>query len=72
LEKPETGRFDCIFERGYSAPLSLAVDVQDPNLVLALNIGNPVRLSASFEELMTEFKGLPGETSLLATKLGTD
>jgi hypothetical protein len=71
-DKPETGRFDCIFERGYSAPVSVAIDSKEPNLVVALNIGTPVRLSGSFEELLNELKALPGETSLVAMRLGAE
>jgi Beta-lactamase enzyme family len=71
-DKPETGRFDCIFERGYSAPLSVAIDPGEPNLVVALVIGNAVKLSGTFDDLLSEFKALPGETSLVAMRLGED
>lgn len=66
------GRFDFIFEKGYSVPATLAIDADEPRLLNSLLLGIPIRNSATLDEIVNELKTLPGETSLLITSLGKD
>jgi hypothetical protein len=66
------GRFDFIFEKGYTVPATLAIDADEPRLLNSLLIGAPIRNSATLDEAVNELKTLPGETSLLITSLGKD
>jgi hypothetical protein len=66
------GRFDFIFEKGYSVPGTLAIDADEPRLLSSLLLGIPIRDSATLDEMVNELKTLPGETSLLITSLGKD
>jgi beta-lactamase class A len=69
---PQAGRFDFNFEKGYAVPATLAVDEGEPNLANSLLLGLPIRSSATLEEIVSELKLLPGDTSLLITSLGKD
>jgi hypothetical protein len=66
------GRFDFIFEKGYSVSATLAIDADEPRLLNGLLLGVPLRNSATLDEIVNELKTLPGETSLLITSLGKD
>jgi hypothetical protein len=66
------GRFEFIFEKGYSVPATLGIDADEPRLVSSMLLGAPVRVSATLDEVVTELKTLPGETSLLIVSLGKD
>jgi hypothetical protein len=66
------GRFDFVFEKGYSVPGTLAIDADEPRLLNSLIIGVPTRNSATLDETVNELKSLPGETSLLITSFGKD
>jgi hypothetical protein len=66
------GRFDFIFEKGYSVPATLAIDADEPRLLNSLLLALPIRNSATLDEIVNELKTLPGETSLLITSLGKD
>jgi len=66
------GRFDFIFDKGYSVAGTLAIDAAEPQLVSGLLIGVPVRDFATLDETVNELKTLPGETSLLIASLGKD
>lgn len=66
------GRFDFIFEKGYTVPATLGIDADEPRLLNTLFLGIPIRNSATLDEIVNELKTLPGETSLLITSLGKD
>jgi beta-lactamase class A len=66
------GRFDFIFEKGSSVSATLAIDSDEPRLLNGLLLGIPIRNSATLDEVVSELKTLPGETSLLITSLGKD
>jgi hypothetical protein len=66
------GRFDFIFEKGSSVSATLAIDSDEPRLLNGLLLGIPIRNSATLDEVVSELKTLPGETSLLITRLGKD
>ncbi len=62
------GKFDLIFEQGYSVPATLSVNPTEPHLIEGMLLGLPVKLTASLAGLVEELKALPGETNLLVVK----
>src|SRR5438128_4839243 len=54
LEGADGGRFDLIFDKGYSVPATLAIDANEPRLLNSLWLGTPVRLSATLDEVIGE------------------
>jgi beta-lactamase class A len=69
---PNAGRFDFIFEKGYAVPATLAIDGGAPHLLNSLLLGTPIRNSATLDDVVKELKSLPGEASLLISRLSRD
>jgi beta-lactamase class A len=72
LSSQLTGKFSFIFEKKVSVPANFTVEAAAPNLISGLFLGNPVSLSTSLDQVIGEFKGLPGVSALLAVKLAGD
>ena len=53
-------------------PVSITVDSSKPNLIIGMWFGNPVSHSGSFDEIIKEFKELPGISSLVVVKISDD
>lgn len=66
------GRFDFVFERGYSVAVTMSVDSAAPHLINGILLGTPVRLSTTLEEVVNDFKAFPGQTNFLVAKLSND
>ncbi len=66
------GRFEFIFEKGYTVPATLGIDADEPRLLNTMFLGVPIRNAATLDEIVNELKTLPGETSLLIISLGKD
>ncbi len=64
--------YNLIFEKNYKVLVSIGVEENEPYLVNSLFFGQPLTVATNFDELITEFKKLPGETSLYAAKLSGD
>lgn len=71
LESPLAGKFNFVCQRA-NVPVNLAVDAAEPHLIAGFVLGNPVSLSASLDDLIKEFKALPGESSFLVARLGNN
>ena len=69
VDSPLAGKYDLIFEQGYSVPLTLHVSPEEPHLIDGLLLGVPVKLSATLAGVVEGLKALPGETNLLVVKL---
>jgi len=72
LSSQVTGKFSFIFEKKVSVPANFTVEAASPNLISGLFLGNPVSLSTSLDQVIGEFKGLPGVSAFLAAKLTGD
>lgn len=72
LVNPYSGKFNFIFEKKVSVPVNITVDASRPNLIIALWLGNAVSQSASFEEVIKEFKNLPGRSAIKVVKIVGD
>jgi len=64
-----SGKFQFIFEKNTSAPVSLTVDASGSHLIIGWWLGSPVSIANSFSEIIKEFKNLPGQSSLLILKV---
>jgi hypothetical protein len=69
VDSPLAGKYDLIFEQGYSVPATLRVTPDEPHLLEGLLLGVPVKLSATLASVVEGLKALPGETNLLVVKL---
>jgi hypothetical protein len=69
---PNAGRFDFVFERGYSLTVTMKIDNAEPHLVTGILLGTPIRLSKTLEEVVNDLKALPGQTNFLVAKLSND
>ncbi|HEY3354374.1 MAG TPA: serine hydrolase, partial [Polyangia bacterium] len=68
--KAGKSKFELTFAKGYGVPLTLVLDAAAPHLITGIWFGNPVRLAATLDEVVTELKHLPGRVSFLAAHLG--
>ncbi|HEX8520609.1 MAG TPA: serine hydrolase [Tepidisphaeraceae bacterium] len=64
-----TGIFEFTFDKGFTAPVTLAIDVREPHKITGLLIGAAAERVASFDDIIKKLKSLPGTTSLLAQQL---
>ena len=67
-----SGEFSLIFEKGFTVASRLSVNPASPNLIVSLWVGNPISSSSSLNDVVTALKALPGETSFLVARLGSD
>jgi hypothetical protein len=68
-EDGNSGDFNLVFEKGFSVPSKIAVGPDSPNLISGLWLGNAVKLSLSLNDIVTELRALPGETSFIVARL---
>jgi hypothetical protein len=68
-QNPFAGKFDFLFEKGYSAPVTLSIEAAAPHHIVGLLIGNAVRLAATLDDVVQEMKALPGEVSFLLAEM---
>ena len=66
---PLAGKYELIFEQGYSVTATLQVSADEPHLIEGLLLGVPVKLTATLANVVEDLKALPGETNLLVVKL---
>lgn len=66
------GVYELRFERGATARMKLAVERDEPHLVVGLQIGPPVQGYASLEEVVAEIATLPGKASFLYARIGPE
>jgi beta-lactamase class A len=71
-EGPYRAKYTFVFEKKMSVPVNIAVDAADPHLITGLLFGTPVPQIASLEEVVSEFRKLPGNSSFLAARLSGD
>jgi len=64
-----SAKYDFIFEKKFSVPVTITVEQKEPYLISGLFFGPPVFQAADFKELIGELKLLPGKTALMAAKL---
>jgi hypothetical protein len=64
-----SAKYDFYFEKNSTVTVTLELESKEPNLINGLFFGPPVTAASSFNDLISELKKLPGETSLLAVKL---
>jgi hypothetical protein len=69
---PNAGRFDFTFEKGSVVSGTLGVDAGEPHLVNSLLLGVPVRITGTLADIVSDLKNLPGETSLMISRLDKD
>lgn len=62
-------KFELIFEKGFSIPINIVVDTNEPYYITGLFLGNPSKLTSNFNELLDTLKKFPGETSFTAAKI---
>ena len=72
LERPGTGAFTFITDRGYGIASKLTVNADPPHLLDGLWFDNGVRLAASFDAVIAELDSLPGTVSFLLSRLDED
>ncbi|KAF0250290.1 MAG: beta-lactamase [bacterium] len=68
-DSPGVDKFDLIFEKGFSVPMTIVVDANEPHYISSLLLGNPSPLVSNFNQLLANLKKLPGETSFIAAKI---
>ncbi len=68
-QNPFAGKFDFLFEKGYSAPVTLGIEAAAPHQIVGLHIGNAVRLAATLSDVVKEIKALPGRVSFLLVEI---
>lgn len=66
---PGAGKFTFTFAKGFTAPVTVAVDSNAPHKITGLWIGLAVRSAGSIEELMEDLGAFPGTTSFCALRL---
>ncbi len=71
-ESDYSAKFQFLFEKNSTVDVDLVVENKEPYLISGLFFGNPVILASTFDDLIKEFKTLPGVSSLLAVKLTGD
>src|SRR5262245_54771402 len=68
-QSDNAGDLEFTFEKGYAVPAKLSVAADSPNLIDSLWLGNPTKTSSSLTEIVSDLKGLPGETALFVARL---
>lgn len=63
------GKFDLIFEKGYTVRLTLTIEGAAERLIIGAFFEPPAKSSGTLAEIVGELKNLPGETSLFVAKL---
>jgi beta-lactamase class A len=58
------GKFQFEFEKGFHAEVSLAVDAAPPHLITGFFIGPPAVSARTLDDVIAQFKSLPGTNSL--------
>lgn len=74
VQSATRGTFYFVFDKGFRAPATLAVDAEPPHRIVGFRIGvaEPVEQAASLEEVTQEMAALPGEVSFLLARIGPD
>ncbi|MGB7926091.1 MAG: serine hydrolase [Pyrinomonadaceae bacterium] len=65
------GKFEFVFEKGYSLQVAISIDPSPPNLINGLLMNNPRRLLATFDDIAKELDSFPGEVSFLLARLSS-
>lgn len=66
---PFAGKFDFLFEKGYSAQVTLGIEAAAPHQIVGLQVGNAVQLAATLGDVVKEMKALPGQVSFLLVEI---
>jgi hypothetical protein len=69
VEGPYKARYTFTFEKKMTVPVNITVDQGDSHLITGLVFGFPVPAIGSLHDIESEFKKLPGRTSLLIARL---
>lgn len=63
------GKFELGFEKGFSIPVTMAVEPEPPHRVSQLLLGATIQSFASFDDIIGQLKALPGQKSFLFARL---
>jgi len=72
LEKqasPTVGQFQFAFEKGFTAPVNLAINDTSAHSIIGFQIGAPVSTSETLSAVVDKMKALLGQVSFLAQRL---
>ncbi|HEX6970979.1 MAG TPA: serine hydrolase, partial [Limnochordia bacterium] len=67
---PFQGRFHLYFSDGTAVPMTLQVGTEAPHLIVGIFFHPPISGAASASDVLAEIDALPGESSVLAARLG--
>lgn len=68
-EQPGVNKFELIFEKGFSAQMTIIVDSKQPYYITGLSLDPATPIAENLNAIVEELKKFPGETSFIAAKL---
>ena len=72
VDPPFAGKFDFLTDKGFSFPVSIAVEAEPPHQIIGLWFGVGAPLVASLDEVVAGLDEFPGTASLCVTQYGDD